>query len=174
MKPGLTNSSARVPLQRMWPSEKSLNVSGLPGMPTGSKSPSLARVKMLMAPRRLVAAPLGVFRSSSRTILGCCVSRSPQAVAPAKIRVSAMAELGLGRFMECICRNLRSEAKVHPRHPVADLGLREEVGSGEVASPFTSLPEAVHLGVDPAVIVDGPEVPPAQGQAGAAGTEQSR
>ena len=73
--------------------------------------------------------------------------------------MNAAAELGLWRMVRCIAVVSRSEAKVQARYPVAHLGLREEVGGGEVAAALSSLPEAVHLGVDPAVIVDGPEIP---------------
>ena len=69
------------------------------------------------------------------------------------------------------CR-LRSEAKVDSRHPVAHLGLREEVGRGEVAAALPTLPEAVHLGVDPTVVVDGQEIPSAERQARAVSVQR--
>src|SRR4051794_19413784 len=114
-------------------------------MPTGSKSPSLARVNMLIAPRRLVAAPAGVSRLSDPTMFGWVVSRSPHAVTPArssgavethKPRVNGI------RYMRC---RLRSEAKVDSVYPVPYLGLGEEVGRGEVAIALPTLPEAVDL-----------------------------
>ena len=61
----------------------------------------------------------------------------------------------------------RSEAKVHSRDPVADLRLREKVGGGEVAEAFPSLPEAVHLGVDSAVVINGQKIAATERQADA-------
>src|SRR4029078_7272010 len=120
---------------------------------------------MLMAPSRLVAAPVGVSRSSDPTMLGGSVSRSPHAASPLRNSGTAKAKNRALNFAGYIAVVSRSEAKVHSRDPVADLRLREKVGGGEVAGAFPSLPEAVHLGIDSAVIVNGQEIAATEGEA---------
>src|SRR3954470_2281122 len=128
---------------------------------------------MLMAPRRLVAAPAGVVRFSDPTMLGWVVSSSPHPTTPArssgavethKPRVSCMG------YIRC---RLQSEAKVDSGNPVPHLGLGEEVGRGEVAIALPTLPEAVDLGIDAAVVVDGKKIAPTERQAGSTTPEQS-